>query len=143
MEHGGDVVSVAGAGGGAAGLMTEMNTTARLLNVQLQPALCESLVIESAKAAFESALLGNILTEQFLVSEGNDEGAFVNFTIQCTEPEEIWEIVSELLNRGDQLSEQISSCSIVICQGDHGWDDYLLLHHFNASLQLDEFSEIE
>lgn len=34
----------------------------------------------------------------------------------------------------------VSDASIAVCQGDKGWDDYLLLHHFDLEQPLDSFS---
>lgn len=86
-------------------------------------------------------LFKNPFAEDFSISEGNDNGPFVNITVRCTNPAALWGVVSNFLNGDTELSEQIRSCSIVICQGDQEWDDYFLLHHFNTSLPLDEFSE--
>ena len=30
---------------------------------------------------------------------------------------------------------------MAVCEGQHGWDDYLLLHHYDAELKRDEVSD--
>jgi hypothetical protein len=35
----------------------------------------------------------------------------------------------------------LAQAAIVVCEGELGWDDYLLLHHFNSDEELDELSE--
>ena len=36
-----------------------------------------------------------------------------------------------------ELGPQLASASIATCEGNRGWDDYLLLHHYDRTLDLD------
>ncbi|MDR0717159.1 MAG: tetratricopeptide repeat protein, partial [Azoarcus sp.] len=37
--------------------------------------------------------------------------------------------------------EELKNSSIVVCQGRHGWDDYLLLYHYDSTQEVDEISK--
>ena len=46
----------------------------------------------------------------------------------------LWSVLLEQWQTDSALAE----CSIVCCEGDNGWDDYLLLHHFDPAVAIDE-----
>ncbi len=68
------------------------------------------------------------------VQEGNDNGRYINVTWSTRDYTTLWETLQKKLEQNQQLSQ----CSIVCCEGKHGWDDYLLLHHFDPTQQLDD-----
>ena len=35
----------------------------------------------------------------------------------------------------------LAAAAIIVCEGEHGWDDYLLLHHFDPAEPLDTMRE--
>jgi hypothetical protein len=45
-------------------------------------------------------------------------------------------VIRELL----QADPALANIAIVVCQGERGWDDYLLLHHFDSSVPLDQLT---
>jgi hypothetical protein len=63
-------------------------------------------------------------TFDFLVEplSGDDLG---NLWWNIIEPK-LWNIT----NDGIKSSSELRKVSIITCQGFHGWDDYLLLHHY-------------
>ena len=68
--------------------------------------------------------------------EGNDSGRYINFTFSTQSPKSVFELIRGLLNDAD-IGLAAKKSLIVTCEGDHGWDDYLLLHTFEASEPLD------
>lgn len=70
------------------------------------------------------------------VSKGNDNGRYINFDFAVKEPKIFWDnLKAFILN-----DSSVCNSSIVCCEGDSGWDDYYLLHHFDKSLELDEIT---
>ena len=61
-------------------------------------------------------------------SDGEDDGPYVNFHMQSSHVPSLWAALRDVIHRGG-----LSSSVIVTCQGDEGWNDYLLLHHFDAN----------
>ena len=71
------------------------------------------------------------------VAEGDEDGRYVNATFSTANRRAIWAAVREEL-AGGGARPSLLGCSIVDCTGEFDWDDYLLLHHFRESEQLDE-----
>ena len=69
------------------------------------------------------------------VSEGDDGGRYINFMISTATPTVAWNKIRETY----LIDSKYAGASIVVCEGDNGWDDYLLLHHFDESERLDDF----
>lgn len=46
---------------------------------------------------------------------------------------EVWAHIKTLLNKNKALAK----VTIVCCQGNNGWDDYQLLHHFDKTHRID------
>lgn len=67
----------------------------------------------------------------------SDDGEYENITLESTDLKSLWNTVKELFYGECNYSNWLKQVSIVTCHGAHGWDDYLLLHHFDASQTLD------
>lgn len=68
------------------------------------------------------------------VAEGDDEGRSINIDLRTANVAALWPRL-----RGEwQPGGSLAQCSIVCCEGDGGWDDYRLLHHFDPSESLDD-----
>ena len=75
------------------------------------------------------------------VCETWDEPKVTTFVTPPLDEEElkaIWEVAQKLLSENTTLAETV----ITVCQGQHGWDDYLLLHHFDENEPVDSLLEI-
>ena len=73
------------------------------------------------------------LVRRFWFEEGNDNGRYLNFNYLTTKPAELW----RTLRSGPFRSKLLRSASMVVCEGANGWDDYLLLHHWDRRRKLD------
>jgi hypothetical protein len=67
------------------------------------------------------------------ISRGNDKGEYVNLYFATDDLKSLWESVRHTLSAAPGLA----NATIVACEGENGWDDYLLLHHFDPSEALD------
>ena len=70
------------------------------------------------------------------VTVGKEEGRYENFLFHAVSPEAAIAALRAVLDSAEIGLAARSSC-IVTCQGKHGWDDFLLLHHFDSTLILD------
>jgi hypothetical protein len=64
------------------------------------------------------------------------DGRYENFMFQAASPEDAMSKVRVVLDSPDIGRAARSSC-IVTCQGEHGWDDYLLLYHYDRTVAVD------
>ena len=99
-------------------------------HIQFQPGLVEKLDLSKFKAILESESI------DFSITKGNDEGEYINYDFSSSNPRESWKILKRIFNKDKKLIKS----SIVCCEGRNGWDDYLLLSHYDANEKLDEIT---
>ena len=56
----------------------------------------------------------------------------MNWSFEVEKPPPFWKAILE-----SGALARISRGAIITCQGKRGWDDYLLLHHFDPAEELD------
>lgn len=103
------------------------------INIQLQPEMSSD--IDKGKVIDVIVRLGQSLE----VSEGDDEGLYINLAFKVGDPVLFWQEHKKHLTNCPGFSE----ASIVTCEGKLGWDDYLLLHHFDPEVQCDDKEDPE
>ncbi len=100
----------------------------KYLSIQLQPEINKEASKEEALAALSGAGF------EVEVNEGEDNGKYINFNLKSDSLKDTWIKIKNLY-----LSKpHLASASIIVCEGSEGWDDYLLLHHFDKSVELNE-----
>jgi hypothetical protein len=98
------------------------------IHVQIQPERSLALDVPTAVARL-SALHHNTR-----VTEGEDDARYINIDFQPVNVSVLWPEIRAQLNRDSLLAP----ATIVACTGQYGWDDYLLLYHFDPAIPLDE-----
>ena len=96
------------------------------MHVQLQPARSPELDADAAASRI-AALAPAVVTR------GDDAGPYINIDFRPTEMSTLWTAVQAELVADPRLA----ACVIACCEGERGWDDYLLLHHYDPSEPLD------
>jgi hypothetical protein len=104
----------------------------KALHVQLQPARSPDLDVADAVARLTE--VGERQTARSSVTEGYDRGRYVNVEYVTADVTGLWSSVLAVVRTVPGLS----NAAIVCCQGEHGWDDYLLLYHFDPAEPLDQ-----
>ena len=107
----------------------------KCLHIQLQSELCacdvEPIVDELTSIATDAVSDAVVAVER-----GNDDGPYININIQTDVVATLWTSVSAHISSNPNLA----SCAIICCEGDNGWDDYLLLYHYDRDESLDVLS---
>ncbi|MFK7737077.1 MAG: hypothetical protein AB8B50_13660 [Pirellulaceae bacterium] len=105
----------------------------KCLHIQLQPALyaCDVEPIVDELTAIATDAVPNAVVA---VERGDDDGPYIN--IQSDACATLWASVSAHISSNPNLA----SSAIVCCEGDNGWYDYLLLHHYDRGEPLDVLS---
>ena len=114
----------------------------RHLNIQLQPERASSLDMSRTRQVIESLAKDRTVVGGFEMKEGDDEGPYVNFTFAAKNPAALWANIQRNVLSHPEIGPGVSSSSIIIVEGDEGWDDYLLLHHFDPQYEVDEADEL-
>jgi hypothetical protein len=60
-----------------------------------------------------------------------------NLLVESNEPKKMWERFAMFVSQNPQEFEWVKRRWIVVLEGKSGWNDYLLLAHFDASVRLD------
>lgn len=106
------------------------------LIVQLQPDLAPGLDVAEAKSAIE-AISRSALVVSYVFSEGIDNGPYLNFTFSTFNLKELWLLLSQAIYTRSSLGKSLKKSSIAVCEGSRSWDNYLLLHHYDSSITID------
>jgi hypothetical protein len=70
------------------------------------------------------------------VTVGEDHGRYEDIMFVVASPEEAMSKVRVVFD-SPEVGRAARSACIVTCQGDRGWDDHLLLHHYDRTVRLD------
>lgn len=71
---------------------------------------------------------------------GNNDGRYINILFEIDSPAHAVALVLPFLEHST-LGPQITSSTILTTEGDAGWDDFFLLHHFDPTEELDEVDD--
>jgi hypothetical protein len=71
----------------------------------------------------------------------SDDGACVNLMFKTDHAKMLWQLLYEQLYQTSASGGLLRTSSIAVCEGRFGWDDYLLLYHFDPGEKCDKFPE--
>jgi hypothetical protein len=111
----------------------------KALSIQVQPERAAEMRIDAVLGAFEE-IARLPLVEWHEFSDGQDEGSFYNFTFGTADIPRLWREVQQRVFADSELGLPMSVTSMAMCEGTRGWDDYLLLYHFDPNIPLDEMA---
>ena len=109
----------------------------KALSVQVQPHRAPGLDIEGVRAIM-TRIAGTPLVERSHFDNGHDEVDYFNFTLGTHDLKSLWTTIQNEVYGDPTLGELVARSSIATCEGPHGWDDYLLLHHYNPKQRRDQ-----
>jgi hypothetical protein len=100
----------------------------KTLLIQVQPQRVSALPVERVTAAFTS-----ISSMPGVVEHGFDRGDYyLNFSFGASDVADLWRHIRSRVFA--EFGHCLEASSIVICEGESGWDDYHLLHHFDDTI---------
>jgi hypothetical protein len=111
----------------------------RTLSVQYQPQRSPRLSAARVLTLLAKSVAVDSLVIRFEVRKGNDRGPYVNFLFigHNRAVAQIWRLVNRRALFHRSLGPKLRRGTIVTCEGSRGWDNYLLLHHFDPMVPLD------
>jgi hypothetical protein len=110
---------------------------AKHLVIQFQPNRASGL----SPAEFRKliALFGSRNRLRPRCAEGFDKGVYLNAWFTSSDLPLLWTRLKKALYSRTGSGQILKKSTIVTCEGEYGWDDYLLLHHYYRSYKLDRF----
>jgi hypothetical protein len=98
------------------------------IHLQIQPDRSPALDAQAVVASLSS------LDASARVTNGMDNVRYINIDFTPVDAMVLWREIRGRLSAEPALARAV----IVACEGRNGWDDYLLLHHYDRTLILDE-----
>jgi hypothetical protein len=72
------------------------------------------------------------------INEGEEDGPYLNIVLAADAPEEVCPGIRLALLESADFGRDLKASCMCVCTGQNGWDDYLLLYHFDPGVPLDE-----
>ena len=110
----------------------------RTLHIQVQPGRAKALDVVRLRREFHALATDNALVSAYRFSNGNDDGDYYNFDLDTPHPAALWDQIQAAIFEASSFGQQIRQSSMAICTGRNGWEDYLLIHHWDPDEDLDE-----
>jgi hypothetical protein len=107
--------------------------------IQIHPHRSPQLDLAGLLSQCERLSTEKSWVRRFSSAKGFDEHAYVNLMFETEYPKLLWQLLYEQLYHASAFGQFMKSASIATCEGRRGWDDYLLLHHFDVGVNCDDF----
>jgi hypothetical protein len=107
--------------------------------IQIQPDRAPDLDLEKVKSLCAKISANKELVKQHEITAGDDDGPYINLLFETEHPAKFWKAFKKDLYENVDVGNDLSESTMATCTGEHGWDDYLLLYHFDSNFELDDF----
>lgn len=104
------------------------------LCIQIQPGRVEPFDLKAVCECAETLAAEWPLITRFVAVSGD---GYCNLMFETADPAALWAALSKALYDDPPYGLLLRRCTMVVCQGANGWDDYLLLQHFDEMQPLD------
>ena len=111
------------------------------LLIQVQPDRAPSLDVSLLEREFNAFAVATPCVTKFKTEQGDDGGRYINLHMKTGDLATLWKAVQPALYGHPILGAPLLQSSMAICTGEAGWDDYLVLHHYDESVDVDILCE--
>ena len=66
---------------------------------------------------------------------------YINLVVETHDRKQLWEAIQAGLYQHPVIGAHVAASSMALCTGPDRWNDYLLLHHYDSSIQVNECTE--
>jgi len=110
------------------------------LCAQVQLERAQTLDAEALSRFAEAVARATAGVRGFEASRNNDEGEVLNLVFALETLPSTWPKLKQSILESNEFGNALKTSSIWICTGKDGWNDYLLLSHFDPDAELDAVS---
>jgi len=110
----------------------------RTLCIQIQPMRASNLDLKRLRTLSKELARERSLVRRFRIIQGVDGIPFLNLMFATDDVRALWQRIRSLLYKDETIGAHLRQASMTVCEGEDGWDDYLLLHHFDAKVEIDK-----
>ena len=105
----------------------------RSISIQVQPFRSSGINMVKVIAEFQAIADMNELVRHHAFDEGDDKGAYFNFTFGTPYAKKLWKLIKERCYDSGNICSHMLLSSMAMCSSEEGWADYMLLYHFDPS----------
>jgi len=110
------------------------------LCIQIQPHRAAGIDTAAIHSLCEKLSDSSAEIERFDVFEGTDKIDYINLMFETRSIDALWSLLQAQLYGDQTLGPSLLKSSMAMCHGDHGWDDYRQLYHFDPAVKLDRLA---
>jgi L-threonylcarbamoyladenylate synthase len=107
------------------------------ISIQIKSDRFSDFELELIQAIGEEIALNKELISHFEIQKGDDNEKYMNLLFETDALKKLWRQIQTKFFQDLTIGLILGKSSIVVCEGKNGWDDYLLLYHFNKLEKLD------
>ena len=104
----------------------------KILYFQVQPKRFREIDLDAIAALMMGIAMSSDDVREFTIPRGPGKDLWVNFLFTSASVARTWSSLEAGPFTHRKLGPQLRRSAIVTCQGSRGWDNYLLLYHFDA-----------
>lgn len=93
--------------------------------------------MDAVTAEFAAIATRVDLVAHHAFDSGEDGGTYYNYTFGALKPFALWQEIQSRLYNVQVTGPHMRRASMAMCSGEDGWEDYLLLYHFDPTVELD------
>ena len=105
--------------------------------IQIQPEFLADDACELVFSILKSIENDDALSSDVKFSYDKKE-IYVNVEIECSNISRLWKTIKKRLITNNSNIRNLTSGIVIVCQGESGWDDYLLLYHSDPLVPVDK-----
>lgn len=104
------------------------------LSVQVQPDRSPGIDMARLADLFQELAGRGDLVLRHAFDNGDDNGAYYNFTFGTERPGDLWQAIRQLIYLAPEHQAHMAVASMAMCSSEAGWDDYLQLYHWDSEV---------
>ena len=108
------------------------------LKVQVHPERSPSLDLDGVLEIFSNA--AEMADAELTITEGADDGPYIDYDFLTRDLVRLWEVLQSQVFEDAVLGPQLALAAVATCQNPRSRGNYLLLHHYDRSIKLDNLS---
>jgi hypothetical protein len=105
--------------------------------LQIQPDRAPGLDMDRVRSLCRLVTSRRALARNHSIVDGTDKGQHLNFIFETGQPAEFWALLQSVFYEDTLIGPAMARASLALCEGDQGWDDCLVLHHFDPEVETD------
>src|SRR5262245_3440250 len=108
------------------------------LQIQIHPKRRPDWDADETLEAFRFLAKEAALSVRVRITNKNGRNPYINAQFWTADLRRLWQLLKKEIRRNADLR---AAC-IAVCQGNDGWSDYLLLHHYDPNEPLDRLGRV-